>query len=362
MMKNLILNKDCLSYWLRQLRKERELIAPVKTSTGDYIFKSIEQIHKIALDDTPYIPSLKEFVFPQVEEMFAYSEKGISEQKWTEKMVIFGASPCDIAGIKLMERFYSNQTDPSYDLKHPNKFTLTNRNERVEDSYFISRRRNIIFIVIGCKSPEPTCFCDSLGSGPCLNSGFDVQLTDLGDRYFVQVGSSSGEEIVKDYLHLFEKAKKQDDDDQYEMVLSVRTKFAKRVNLEETRQKILSGKVSDSFWEKIGKRCFECGGCVYECPVCTCFNIVDKPEDKDKGKRLRIWDTCLFKGFTRMAGGNIPADKKAMRIKRWYFHKLVYYPEQFNQFGCIGCGRCAITCPGKIDLATISHKINVEIK
>jgi heterodisulfide reductase subunit C len=210
-----------------------------------------------------------------------------------------------------------------------------------------------------------------VGTGPFLKSDFDIQLTDLGDRYFVQTGSYSGEGVIAPFKHLFENAQKQDHDDQYEIMLSAQTKFEKRINLEEIRQKILVGDVSDSFWEWVSSRCFECGGCVYECPVCTCFNIVDRPETNKsphppftkggqggiRGKRVRIWDTCLFKGFTRMAGGNIPAEKKTVRIKRWWFHKVLYYPEQFKRFGCVGCGRCTITCPGRIDIATISQKI-----
>lgn len=393
MKKDLVLNKNYLSYWLRQLKKERQLIGPIKVLKGDFVFKGIEQIHEIALDCPASMPLPKEFVFPQMEEMFEYNlppfnstlTKGghrgvkgeITDLQNIEKKIIFGIRPCDMSAINLIDRFYSSKAEKSYDLTHPNR--------KFEDSYYMSRRIKTIFISIGCNNPDSTCFCSSIGTGPFLGTGFDVQLTDLGDRYFVQIGSYAGETITRSYRHLFEDAQKQDYDDQYEILLSAQTKFEKRVSLEETRQKILGGMVSDSFWEWVSMRCFECGGCVYECPVCTCFNIIDRTEpDKSppplftqhrtgagftkggqggiKGKRSRIWDTCFFKGFTRMAGGNIPAEKKIMRTKRWWFHKLIYYPEQFKKFGCVGCGRCTITCPGRIDIATISQKIKVEIK
>lgn len=354
MKKDLVLNKNYLSYWLRQLRKERQLIGPMRGFKGDFVFKSIEQIHEISLDCPASVPLPKEFVFPHVEEMFEYSRGKIDALSRNEKKIIFGIRPCDMSAINLIDRFYSSKFESSYDLAHPNR--------KSEDSYYTARRRNTSFISIGCNNPDPTCFCNSVGTGPFLESGFDVQLTDLGDRYFVQTGSDAGEKITKRYKHLFEEARKQDYDEQYEIMLSALTKFEKRINLEETRQKILAGKVRDSFWDWVSTRCFECGGCVYECPVCTCFNIVERPETKEKGRRIRIWDTCFFKGFTRMAGGSIPAEKKVMRIKRWWFHKLLYYPEQFKRFGCVGCGRCTITCPGRIDIATISQKIKVEIK
>ena len=372
MKKDLVLNKNYLSYWLRQLRKEMQLIGPMRGFKGDFVFKSIGQIHEISLDCPASTPLPKEFVFPHVEEMFekVFSEQEIKDLQNNEKRIIFGIRPCDMSAINLIDRFYSSKFESSYDLAHPNR--------KSEDSYYTARRGNTAFISIGCNNPDPTCFCNSVGTGPFLESGFDVQLTDLGDRYFVQTGSKAGKTITNSYRYLFEEAQRQDYDDQYEIMLSALTKFEKRINLEETRQKILAGKVRDSFWEWVSTRCFECGGCVYECPVCTCFNIVERTEtDKSPrpplramaftkggqgGKRIRIWDTCFFKGFTRMAGGNIPAEKKVMRTKRWWFHKLLYYPEQFKRFGCVGCGRCTITCPGRIDIATISQKIKVEIK
>ncbi len=372
MKKDLILNKNYLSYWLRQLRKEMELIGPMKGTGGDFTFKTIEQIHEISLDCPASAPLPKEFVFPQVEEMFEYNIP-IEDLRNTEKKIIFGVRPCDMSAINLIDRFYTSRFESSYDRGHPNR--------KFEDSFYMARRKNTIFLSVGCNNPDSTCFCNSVGTGPFLESGFDVQLTDLSDRYFIQIGSPEGERLVNPFRHLFEETQKQDYDDQYEVVLSSLTRFEKRINLEETRQKILAGKVSDSFWEWVATRCFECGGCVYECPVCTCFNLVERPESLFnspltkggheggtfskggiKGKRIRIWDACFFKGFTRMAGGNIPAEKKIMRTKRWWFHKVLYYPEQFGKFGCVGCGRCTITCPGRIDIATISQKIKMEIK
>ncbi len=349
MKKDLILNKNYLSYWLRQLRKDMELIGPVESFGGDFVFKTVERIHEIRLDCPSGTPLPKEFVFPQVEEMFAYSGRDISSLQRNEKIILFGIRPCDMSAINLIDRFYSSRTESSYDRSHPyGKF---------QDTYYFSRRMNTVFISLGCNDPEETCFCNSLGTGPFLESGFDVQLTDLGDRFFVQTDSPAGKDIVGRYRHLFDTALKKDYDDQYEVVLSTLTKFEQRIDLEVTRQKILSGEIKDSLWEWVSARCFECGGCVYECPVCTCFNIVDRPEDSKSGMRIRIWDTCFFKGFTRMAGGSIPAEKKIMRTKRWWFHKLLYYPEQFQRFGCVGCGRCTITCPGRIDMLTISKKI-----
>lgn len=334
---DLVLNKAHLSYWLRQLRKTADLIGPSRPANNEIIFSSIENIHEIALDCPASIPSPKEFIFPQKEEMFKYSDKVIAASNNGKKRVIFGVRSCDISAVALLDRFYGGV---------------------FEDNFYMSRRKNTAFISIACNNPDPTCFCAGLGAGPYLKAGFDIQLTDLGDRYLAQVGSKEGQSLIKNFRHLFQMPRKADYDDQYEANLSSQSKFEKRITLENVRQKILAGKVEDSFWESVALRCFECGGCVYECPLCTCFNVIDWKETPNKGVRMRLWDTCMFKGFTKMAGNILPAEKKIMRTKRWYFHKLLYYPEQFGKFGCVGCGRCTITCPGRIDMATIANKLD----
>jgi ferredoxin len=292
--------------------------------------------HDVILDCPASLPSPKEFLFPQKEEMYRYSERETEYLGNRTKRIMFGVRSCDISSISLLDKFFGGA---------------------FSDDFYMNRRSSTVFISIACNNPDPTCFCIGLGTGPFLQSGFDIQLTDLGDRYLVRVGSSAGKKIIRGFRYLFVRPKKADVDAHYEAVVNSQSRFEKRVTLDNARQKILAGEVKDTFWESVAERCFECGGCVYECPLCTCFNVVDWKEADDKGVRMKLWDTCMFKGFTRRAGDIIPGEKKSMRTKRWYFHKLLYYPEQFGMFGCVGCGRCTITCPGRIDMASIANKL-----
>jgi len=358
-----ILNKNHLSYWLRQLRKNRELIGPLMNSgngipgnsqtfggANDIVFKSVDRIHEIVLDCPASLPSPKEFLFPQYEPMLKYNRGETTDKQKTDEIssgfhitdlkdrtrrVIFGVRSCDISALKLLDKFYL---------------------EGYSDPYYAARRENTLFISIVCNNPDPTCFCIGLGTGPYLEGGFDIQMTDLGDRYFVQTGSSGGAKTVRAFSFLFSRPKKADYEDQYEAFLSSKARFQKRISLEGIRQMILEGKVKDAFWQSVAERCFECGGCVYECPLCTCFTVTDRVYSEGI-ERIRLWDTCMFKGFTRMAGGLLPNEKMVMRTKRWYYHKLIHYPETLGGFGCVGCGRCTITCPGRIDMATVATKI-----
>lgn len=331
-----ILNKNYLSYWLRQIRKNRELIGPMINGGKDIVFKSIDKIHEIVLDSPASLPSPKEFLFPQYEPMFKVTDDGqIRDLSDRTKRVIFGVRSCDISAINLLDKFFL---------------------EGYKDPYYEARRKNTIFISIVCNNPDPTCFCIGVGTGPYLQKGFDIQMTDLGDRYFVQIGSLEGSKVIKSTAFLFRRPKKSDYEDQYEVFLSSKARFHKRINLESIRQMILTGNVKDEFWQWVASRCFECGSCVYICPLCTCFTVTDR-NYHDGIERIRLWDACMFKGFTRMAGGVLPHAEMVKRIKRWYYHKLVYYPEAVGGFGCVGCGRCTITCPGKIDMASVSMRL-----
>ncbi len=331
-----ILNKNHVSFWLRRLKATREVIAPVRDSSGDIVLTTITKLHEIALDGPALMPSPKEFLFPQMEQMFCYSEEGVEESLNKKPRILFGIRPCDVSAVKILDRFSL---------------------QRNRDPYYAARRANTVAIAIACNQPDPTCFCLGLGTGPFLKSDFDLQLTDLGDRFMVEVGSETGAALTRDFQHIFVEPTAADQEDLFEARLASQSRFEKRINLQRARNRILAGSVGDSFWESVASRCFECGGCVYNCPVCTCFNVIDRAVSQDAGKRIRIWDTCMFKGFTRMAGGALPAREKINRTKRWFFHKLVHYPEQFGTFGCVGCGRCAVTCPGRIDMASIALRL-----
>lgn len=349
MKERLVLDKNNLSYWLRQIRKDALLIAPVMSFKGEVVFESLEEIHKIVLQHHLPPPPVKEFLFPQTEFMFEYSRDDIKDIFDVNKKVIIGARSCDIYAINIIDRFFKGETVSGYDTEHPNR--------KFRDPYYFSRRNSTIFISLGCNEPGPVCFCHNLGTGPFLEKGFDIQLIDLEDRYLVEIGSERAEELINRHRYLFRKAEKADLDDRYEAFSLSISRFEKRIAIEDVRKSILEERIPEDFWQWLAERCFECGGCVYVCPLCTCFNIVDHPLSDDKGIRFRIWDTCLFKGFTEMAGRIIPAKKKEARLKRWWFHKIVYYPEQFRSFGCVGCGRCTIACPGNIDIATMAEKI-----
>lgn len=348
-MSNFILKKDHLPSFLRQLSKgDRRLVAPVKNSYGDTLFTQITSLDAVDLDlENQPQNSLKAFFFPQQQVLFTYTKKPdvdkdadkdvdkTSEQYNFETVhrlqptLFFGVRSCDLSAILYMDViFFKNYKDP----------------------YYQEMRRDNIIISMGCNEPFPNCFCRQTKSGPFLEYGYDLQLTDLGDRFFVEVGRSQGKEIVAQYGLFFSQASRVDEKAQYQARLEVLGKFKQQVLVNLAIKRLKEGLVSDVVFRKLSSRCQDCGGCAYICPTCTCFTITDRRLSEESGERLRSWDACTFAGFTNMAGDHNPIDMKHERIKRRFLHKLYYDVKAHNRPSCVGCGRCVDMCFGGVDI------------
>ena len=109
-------------------------------------------------------------------------------------------------------------------------------------------------------------------------------------------------------------------------------------------------------WAELSESCLGCGTCTFVCPTCQCYDI----RDFDTGhgiKRFRCWDSCMYSDFTKMAHGN-PRLTQKERFRQRFMHKLVYFPENNNgEFGCVGCGRCLVSCPISMNIVKVMKKL-----
>lgn len=342
MSKSLVLKKDYLMPLLRKLSKTHRLVAPVRNKFGDTLFTEISQLDltEIDLENQPQ-SSIKSFFFPQQETLCSYIVDRKSVKKNMEysfhaqapenvPTVYFGVRSCDMFAVMYTDMVFLHE------------------NER--DIYYEQRRNSSIFISIGCNKPFKNCFCNGTRTGPFLDAGYDLQLTDLGDRWFVETGRPGGVKLTEDWPSFFVPDSEADKRAQFQAELEARGLFNKLVHVDLAVKLLAESKVPDNIIADLSSRCQDCGGCAYICPTCTCFNISDLCLTEDSGERIRSWDACTFSGFTKMAGNHNPVNVNTDRIRKRFLHKLKHDVEKHGRTSCVGCGRCVDMCFGGVDI------------
>jgi len=190
-----------------------------------------------------------------------------------------------------------------------------------------------------------------MDGGPANSEGLDILLTDIGDKYFVEVKSKKGNEIIDISKNLFSKSSTKDKtkkDEVSKKAENAITRNMKTKGLVEKLDKIFE----DPLWKKISMKCLSCGICTYQCPTCHCFDIQDETA-LSNGARVRVWDTCMNPEYTVHASGHNPRPARMNRTRNRVYHKFNYYPKNYNIIACVGCGRCINDCPVNIDIIDI---------
>ena len=336
-----ILHKDHLISFLRRIKRKAQLVAPVKNRQGDTLFTEIDGLDKVEIDlaNQPQT-ALKSFFFPPREVMFTYrssdADYGFNPVYAGKPTVYFGVRSCDLSAILYMDVIF---------LQHG------------KDPYYLRRRQDSIFISIGCNDPFANCFCYATKNGPFLETGYDLQFTDLGNRFFVEPGRVRGKELIQQLRHFFKPATEDDIKAQYQLSLEARGNFKQRVDVETAVKRLAADEVPETVFASLSARCQDCGGCSYICPTCTCFTITDRAVSADTGERVRTWDACTFGGFTKMAGGHNPVLKPTQAIEKRFRHKLQHDVAKHGRSSCVGCGRCVDMCFDGVDIVRFINNV-----
>ena len=65
-----------------------------------------------------------------------------------------------------------------------------------------------------------------------------------------------------------------------------------------------------------------------------------------------------MEGFQKEASGANPARAPGRRVARYWYHKFSGdIAQKMGRFGCVGCGRCDMTCPGSIGVHAVMEKV-----
>ncbi|HOY44579.1 MAG TPA: 4Fe-4S dicluster domain-containing protein [bacterium] len=339
----LVVNKQVFLDNLSLCMQKMTVIGPQKLRGGEVTFGPLRSLRGLTLDYVNDLDPLKRFFLPQREVLFAYDLSGkkprLLQPEQERPRLLFGIRSCDVQGLAHMDGFFQGAC---------------------YDELYWARRRNTLIISMACNRPNESCFCICCNGGPWLESGFDLQLTDLGEEFLIDIGSRAGRVFLEERPMPAVTASRRHETRRRELMEACDAQMVPTAYLAKACIQITNNRVREELWEEMGSECFSCGGCTHVCPCCTCFDVVDCPEGAKSGTRVRCWDSCQYSGFTREASGHNPRARAKERVKRRFYHKLSYaYIQQDGHPGCVGCGRCITVCEafGLLDISAVVKRL-----
>jgi len=224
------------------------------------------------------------------------------------------------------------------------------------DPAYRDARAAAFFVGVSCAKPVSTCFCTSMGTGPAIESGHDLAVTELldADRHdlLVSAGTERGAEVLTELQGEVDWRPADDSDvrDEQAIIASSVEVMTRRLDPVGARD-VLRANLEHRRWDDVASRCLSCTNCTLVCPTCFCSAVEDVTSlSGDQAERVQRWDSCFTLGHSSLHGaGSVRGDTRA-RYRQWLTHKLSTWWDQFGESGCVGCGRCISWCPAGIDL------------
>lgn len=337
--------KRLLNHFLKKYR----VFGPTQRGL-DANFNEITNDDQLFLDYISTVLPPKKFFHPPTMELFSFAISNnhakIEENISHEKTLLLGIHPCDVHALLRLDEFFSGDYN---------------------DPYYHIRRKNTIIVALNCTAPSDYAFCNSLGTGPFLDTGYDVLLTDIGTKYLIEIGSDTGEKILKDIQ--LDEATTKDLTEKKHLLKSVQKRFKRSMNTSHL-PKIAQENINHTIWKMLGETggvagslpCLSCGQCSLVCPTCYCYDIYDKLDlSLQKGKRIRELDSCQLLEYAEVAQGGNFRPQRSDRIRHWMMCKLGAEAGGHHS-SCVGCGRCIRTCPVGIDITEVVKVLRGEEK
>jgi sulfhydrogenase subunit beta (sulfur reductase) len=337
-----VLDKRDFKSFVQTLLAGHSVVGPVAKGQGFFVFDEITSPDTLRMEYTTSLLSPRKYFFPQSDVVLRYKMGAAAEVKPielpTQPRVILGIHPCDMAAIHLLDAvFAKEQVDPLYQ----------------------ARRANTITVGIDCKKPcDDFQFCLDMGSLP-HREGYDLFLTDLGDRYFVEIVTERGKALLDAAARVARPAASDDFTARQELEEQKARNFRHKLPFDvKYLPEILDESYDSLIWEAIARRCFSCGSCNTTCPTCYCFDVQDTLAlDFTSVDRTRRWDSCQLHEFAKVATGENFRERRSERLRHRMFRKGKYILEDYGRMGCVGCGRCDRTCVAKISSVETYNQI-----
>lgn len=326
------------------LLENTEVIAPKQIGVNEqgkpiHHYLPVQKFEEIDLDYEITEYSAKSYFLPFRENL---SSCRFEDDDWTQEIhyrlhprVLMGLHSCDINALLKLDKVLAGDRFPS--------------------PYYISRRRNTFIIGID-HDPCEGGFCQSVGAD-VVTHGFDLYLTDLGDRYFIAINSDHGYNIL---MQVDAKdTTGQDNKDYLEVRQRIASKF-EPLNMHNLPN-LMDIEFESEVWKKWGRKCLSCGSCAMVCPTCYCYGINEQVSmDGKEGVKVKQLYSCNLLDFATVAGGyNFRADRET-RLKYRYYHQHRGFVETYEEPLCVGCNRCGRACLAGINPPGIIRDLQTE--
>ncbi|PSU34020.1 4Fe-4S dicluster domain-containing protein [Photobacterium lutimaris] len=284
------------------------------------------------------LQSPKSFFFAEQEPLYVFDGEFFKEVlPAPDPFVLFGVKSCDLMAIHYQDIFFE------------------------QDPYYQARRKQALLVGVDCINPCEQGFCHMVNAGPSVrDETADLLLHPVdSQRWLLVVLSALGETALQG-MELV-SASPNDISLRWENISHCEQSFSDYTYILDGISKLNQDLVPESLWEQLGVQCLGCSGCTTLCPTCSCF--ATRPEEKTSSSeasvtQVRFWDSCLYESFQREASFHNPTAEAGLRVKRFWYHKFSddFIPE-FGRYGCVGCGRCELTCPGVVGVHAVMKRI-----
>jgi ferredoxin len=280
--------------------------------------------------------SWKKYLHPAEIRLFSAEQQGgtlriLNNPSPPPRRAFLGVRACELAAIAVQDRVLQG--------------------DRYRDPIYSNRRDSIFIVAVNCTQAASTCFCTSMKTGPQVERGFDLALTELvgpeKHEFLIEAGSNAGAEVLAELESAPASAEIcAQAEAAVEGAAAQIQRHMDTVNIRD----LLSQSFEHPRWDNVAERCLACANCTMVCPTCFCTTVEDVSDlTGTHAERWRKWDSCFSQSFSYIHGGSVRSSTKS-RYRQWMTHKLGSWIDQFGTSGCVGCGRCITWCPVGIDI------------